>query len=65
MKLKMRISLFLFALGLSSAAAYAVDDAEHCRYECKWAQNQCVRAGGSNDACAREYDTCFMECMHI
>jgi hypothetical protein len=63
--MKLKISMFLFALGLSSASAFAVDDAAQCRYDCHFWENKCVKDGGNVWACQREYETCFMECMHI
>lgn len=63
--MKLKISMFLFALGLSSASAFAVDDAAQCRYDCHFWENKCVKGGGNVEACQREYEICFMECMHI
>ncbi len=63
--MKLKISMFLFALGLSAAASSAEDQAGECRNYCRWEQRNCEANGGSADACRQEYIYCFMDCMHI
>jgi hypothetical protein len=61
--MKLRICMFLFALGLGSSMAWAQPNLNTCLNQCTYDYNQCRADGGSS--CGIIRNICVADCRRL
>jgi hypothetical protein len=61
--MKMKLALFMFAIGLGSSFAYAAESSTNsCQGWCAIGYRNCIKNGGDPVECAADRDACFEDC---
>jgi hypothetical protein len=61
--MKMKLALFMFAIGLGSSFAYAAEtNGAECGGQCYWNYNYCMSVNGNASFCAKQQTACLRRC---